>query len=254
MRRRDATDHFLLSSVYRADRRTVLSFAIALGVHAGLLATLSTCVLRAGEPMHVIMVSLIAGGSGGSGTQPATAPAAQSAAASSQPQAQPKAAHPRRQRPSKSGAAAVALAPRPGAESQPASAMDASGSAERGAGGASGASSGAGDGPGGAGSGAGSGSGDGTGPGDQRAHCVVCPEPIYPLVARRLGWQGTVEVGVSLLADGSVAAADVRRSCGYEILDREAVAVARRSRFTALGAGPVEGHIAYRFQLIAPRP
>jgi TonB family protein len=73
-------------------------------------------------------------------------------------------------------------------------------------------------------------------------------------VARRRGWQGTVDVGLVLLADGSVATAEVRRSCGHEVLDREAVAVARRSRFSPLRSAPASGHIAYRFELAAPRP
>lgn len=255
MRRRDATDHSLLFSVHRADRRTALSFAIALGVHAVLLTILSLCVFHVAEPARLIMVSLVGGGGSGGPTQPAAAPLPQPGVESTRPHAPTKAARARHQRVRNPVAAALALAPTPAADAPSVSAEDASGSVERGAGSGSVARIGIGNGPlGGSGRGAGVGSGDGTAAGDQRARCVVCPEPTYPLVARRHGWQGTVEVGVSLLADGSVVGADVSRSCGYEVLDREAVSVARRSRFTPLSAGPAQGHIAYRFELIAPRP
>jgi periplasmic protein TonB len=244
MRRRDASN-FLLRFRPTVRRRTALSFAVSLGLHAGLLAILSLVAVRVAAPARLIMVSLIAGG-GRAGT-PSAAPMVPAGAETSPPQRQTQAARPRRRRAIKASAPVVAAAPTPRVDTQLPSPV--------GAGGAGVASAGAGDGGlGGTGGGTGSGHGDGSGAGDQRARCVVCPEPTYPLVARRHGWQGTVEVGVSLLADGSVAAADVRRSCGYEVLDREAIAVARRSRFTPLGVGPVRGHIAYRFELVPRRP
>jgi TonB family protein len=257
MRRRDATDHSLLYSVCRIDRRTLVSFTVALAVHATLLATLSVRVVHIAAPAPLIVVSLVANGGSAGPPQPAAAPLPQPGVGSTRPPAPTKATRTRRERVRNPVAAAVALAPTPGANAPSVSAEDASGSVARAA--SSGArGNGAGNGwggiGGGTGTGTGSGSGDGTGSGDQRTRCIVCPEPSYPLVARRHGWQGTVEVAVSLLADGSVANAAVRRSCGYEILDREALAVARRSRFTPLGAGPSRGHIAYRFELIAPRP
>ncbi len=107
-----------------------------------------------------------------------------------------------------------------------------------------------------AGSGHSAGLGDGAGP-DQRAYCVYCPEPYYPLVARARGWQGTVEVALSVLADGSVKGASLWRSSGHGILDEAAVAAARHSRFappSASGvAAPVSGRIEYRFQLVSGR-
>jgi len=254
MRRRDATEHSLLFSMWRADRPTAWSFAVALLLHAALLATFSVCVYNPAEPARLIMVSLVAGGGGGGQSQPAVAPAPQPRAEPVRPHPLPRAAHTRLQRTRNAEAAAVALVPTPPAEAQAASVADASGAVQGGAGSGSVASLGAGNGLGGNGRGTGLGSGDGAAAGDQRVRCIVCPEPSYPLVARRHGWQGTVEVGLSLLADGSVVAADVRRSCGHEVLDREAVAVARRSRFTPLGSGPAQGHIEYRFELVAPRP
>ena len=100
--------------------------------------------------------------------------------------------------------------------------------------------------------GAGSGRGGGTDLGDQRAACVFCPEPVYPLIARRRGWQGTVNVGLVLLADGRVERASLRHSSGFDVLDREALEVARRSRFRLadVGGNAVVGEIKYRFELV----
>ncbi len=108
-----------------------------------------------------------------------------------------------------------------------------------------------GDGAGGSGPG-GPGAGNG---GDQRAYCVYCPEPHYPLIARARGWQGRVDVGLFVLADGSVHDASLRRSSGYTALDEAALAVARQSRFRPrLASGlpaPLHGRIEYRFELTA---
>jgi protein TonB len=90
---------------------------------------------------------------------------------------------------------------------------------------------------------------DGLGP---RAFCVHCPEPHYPLIARARGWQGTVEVALSVLADGSVNGARLGRSSGYPALDEAAIAVARQSRFRLPPDGlsqPLRGRIEYRFVL-----
>ena len=104
------------------------------------------------------------------------------------------------------------------------------------------------------GHGSGGGAGDGS---DERAYCVYCPEPHYPLIARARGWQGSVDVGLSVLADGSVHNASLRRSSGYSVLDEAAITVARQSRFrppTASGLpAPLRGRIEYRFELTTSR-
>ena len=109
-------------------------------------------------------------------------------------------------------------------------------------------------GAGGSGHGSGAGTGDGA---DARAYCVYCPEPHYPLIARARGWQGSVDVGLSVLADGSVHDASLRRSSGYSVLDEAAVAVARQSRFRSPAASglpaPLRGRIEYRFELTTAR-
>jgi TonB family protein len=88
---------------------------------------------------------------------------------------------------------------------------------------------------------------------DQRGYCVYCPAPRYPLMARARGWQGTVRVGLSVSADGSVTEASLRESSGYRVLDRAAVDVARHSRFAPPASRglptPLRGRIDYRFEL-----
>ncbi|MFN8624609.1 MAG: energy transducer TonB [Candidatus Binatia bacterium] len=88
---------------------------------------------------------------------------------------------------------------------------------------------------------------------DARTFCLSCPEPAYPLIARARGWQGTVEVALSVRADGSVNGASLGRSSGHRALDDAALAVARLSRFHPPNDGnlstPLRGRIEYRFVL-----
>jgi len=89
--------------------------------------------------------------------------------------------------------------------------------------------------------------------GDVRPLCLSCPVPRYPLRARREGWQGEVDVGVEIAGDGRVAQAAVMRSCGHAVLDRAALEVALRSRFSAPSDGHCyRGSIKYRFVLGEP--
>jgi TonB family protein len=98
----------------------------------------------------------------------------------------------------------------------------------------------------------GSGFGDGTGLGP-RASCAYCPQPHYPLIARARGWEGTVEVLLSVRADGSVNAATLWRSSGYSVLDQAAVVAAQHSRFTPPRETPLRGRMEYRFELVTAR-
>jgi protein TonB len=111
----------------------------------------------------------------------------------------------------------------------------------------------AGSGSGGHGGGAGSGSGAGVGRAvDLRLYCLSCPEPSYPRLARARGWQGATDVELTILADGRVDDASVSRSSGFDVLDRAALEVARRSRFSPPAAAfepPLRGRLAYRFEL-----
>jgi protein TonB len=86
----------------------------------------------------------------------------------------------------------------------------------------------------------------------RKASCLYCPPPDYPLLARRRGWQGSVDIGFRLQADGSVGQAQIHRSSGYAALDRAALSVARRSRFRA-DSSEAELYIEYRFELSSAR-
>jgi protein TonB len=55
--------------------------------------------------------------------------------------------------------------------------------------------------------------------------------PRYPSIARRRAWQGTVVLELSVRADGTVAAVKLRESSGYDVLDQEAIRVAREWRY-----------------------
>lgn len=102
----------------------------------------------------------------------------------------------------------------------------------------------------GGGKGLGRGGGTGTGNGLQ-AHCLYCPKPDYPRVARLRGWEGTADVEVLVARDGSVRDAQIHRSSGHAVLDDAAVSVALESRFKLPDANrePVRGLIAYGFRL-----
>jgi len=98
-----------------------------------------------------------------------------------------------------------------------------------------------------AGAGVGGGSGHGGG-GGTSAHpdYGVNPKPPYPLLARRIGMQGTVVLRVHVRADGSVAEAELARSSGSQLLDDSALKTVReRWRFlpARLDGAPVESWV-----------
>lgn len=51
---------------------------------------------------------------------------------------------------------------------------------------------------------------------------------VYPMLARRRGWQGEVAVALRIESDGRVRALRVARSSGYAVLDRDALATLNR--------------------------
>jgi len=51
---------------------------------------------------------------------------------------------------------------------------------------------------------------------------------VYPLLARRQGWEGEVHVAALLAADGSIHNLRLLRSSGYTVLDRDALATLAR--------------------------
>ncbi len=256
MRRRDGHSYTQAPRLF--SQRALLCAGISLALHAGLLLASANLQLPHLQPTEIIRVSLRAGG--GHGDVPGRQAGAQAGAAAPAAAAElvtpPQPAHASR----KIASVRRHYAPLERAPLEMASASRAAlhTDAPQGIGGSSGGGGAAvaenGDG---AGSGTGRGVGDGRGDGDDtRAYCQYCPEPIYPLIARRRGWKGTVDVGLVLLADGRVDTATLRRSSGHEVLDREAVDVARRSRFhfpAHAPAAPLYGRIEYRFELL-PAP
>ncbi|HVO23989.1 MAG TPA: TonB family protein [Candidatus Margulisiibacteriota bacterium] len=250
MRRRDATDHhFFLQQ--RSGWSRLVCTGLSIGLHGLLLGAATLVIVSATRPSELIRVSLISSGRAGGAVSSGPAEAAPNAATVAQP---PPPLQPRVRRLPHARIAATkhqTATERRDDSAPPAVAAVASGVADGGISdvGVNGAPGG-----GGVGQGAGGGNGDGT---DQRAACVYCPEPRYPLIARARGWQGRVDVGLLVLADGTVDAASLRRSSGYEVLDAAAVAVARQSRFSPPAAhgltAPLHGRIEYRFELTDAR-
>src|SRR5207247_2680094 len=77
-----------------------------------------------------------------------------------------------------------------------------------------------------------SGGGGGDGSGGVRVAYGTNPLPPYPLVARRLGREGVVLLGILVAPDGRPAQVRVLRSSGFAPLDDSAVATVRdRWRF-----------------------
>jgi protein TonB len=249
MRRRDATDHHLFLQRRRGWPALVCT-GLSIGLHGLLLGAATFVVVSGTRRNELIRVWLVSGGGAGAAAPTGPAPAAPAAVTVAQPQPPNR---PRAQQPhSRIAAAAHHSAAQRGVRTAPRAPDVATLGAADGSIsdiGASGAPGG-----GGVGNGSGSGSGDGT---DQRAACVYCPAPRYPFIARARGWQGSVDVGLLVLADGTVDAANLRRSSGYDVLDAAAIAVARQSRFSPPAAqglpAPLHGRIEYRFELTNAR-
>lgn len=58
------------------------------------------------------------------------------------------------------------------------------------------------------------------------------PKPVYPLAARRMGWQGKVIVRVEVLMSGAAGEVSLYQSSGREALDNAALAAVKNWRFT----------------------
>jgi TonB family protein len=263
MRRRDANGKHSLQLTRGGPSTTAAAVVLALALHAGALLALAAVRIPIASTPPLLRVSLLPGGGDGSqrggGAANSEAPAESSRKAPSNPVREHVAQRKRhRSRPPKARRATLHKSVRPHDPpvAPPPMTTASLGTAAE-SGGADGVRSADGAGAGtdgsGPGRGHGGGSGDGIGP-DARASCVYCPQPHYPLIARARGWQGTVEVLLSVLADGSVKAATLWRSSGYSVLDRAAVAAARHSRFTPPPeTAPLRGRMEYRFELITTR-
>jgi TonB family protein len=82
---------------------------------------------------------------------------------------------------------------------------------------------------------------------------VENPKPIYPQEARKKGYEGEVILRVEVLQNGRVGQIDVKKSSGYELLDRSALATVKKWRFVPAQKGektiPLWVNIPVKFQL-----
>ncbi len=54
---------------------------------------------------------------------------------------------------------------------------------------------------------------------------IIADSIEYPIVARRMGWEGTVVVGFTLSKDGDLLSIEIIKSSGYSLLDEYTVSV-----------------------------
>lgn len=67
---------------------------------------------------------------------------------------------------------------------------------------------------------------------DYRADYLNNPRPPYPMVARRMGYNGKVILNVEVLAEGKAGQVLLHKSCGYEILDNAALQTVKTWKFS----------------------
>ncbi len=67
---------------------------------------------------------------------------------------------------------------------------------------------------------------------DYRADYLNNPRPPYPLVARRMGYQGKVVLNVEVLAEGRAGEVRLQTSSGFDILDKAALQTVKTWKFS----------------------
>jgi len=67
---------------------------------------------------------------------------------------------------------------------------------------------------------------------DYRADYLNNPRPPYPMVARRMGYNGKVVLNVEVLAEGRAGQVLLHQSSGYEILDKSALQTVKTWKFS----------------------
>lgn len=82
--------------------------------------------------------------------------------------------------------------------------------------------------------------------GDSEPVLDHAPTPKYPRLAQARGWEGVVEVRITVAADGTVSDVQVETSSGHSLLDDAALKAVRQWRFTP---GRVAGLVAERVVL-----
>lgn len=68
---------------------------------------------------------------------------------------------------------------------------------------------------------------------DYQAAYLKNPVPSYPMVARRMGWQGKVVLNVEVLANGLAGQIKLQQSSGHDVLDNAAIKAVSGWRFVA---------------------
>lgn len=67
---------------------------------------------------------------------------------------------------------------------------------------------------------------------DYRADYLNNPRPSYPMVARRMGFQGKVILNVEVLSEGKAGQVLLHQSCGHQVLDNAAMQTVKTWRFS----------------------
>jgi len=67
---------------------------------------------------------------------------------------------------------------------------------------------------------------------DYRADYLNNPRPPYPMVARRMGYNGKVILNVEVLAEGKAGQVLLHKSSGYDILDNAALQTVKTWKFS----------------------
>jgi len=80
-------------------------------------------------------------------------------------------------------------------------------------------------------------------------HARSNPQPAYPHVAQREGWEGTVLLRIFVLPDGHAGSVVVQKSSGHGVLDDAAVEAAKAGLYepATQGGRPVAGWATRRF-------
>ena len=72
------------------------------------------------------------------------------------------------------------------------------------------------------------------GKGYQKVTCLNCVEPKYPKLAIKRGYEGILKLEILILKSGIVKEVFVKKSTGYDILDKAGVSAAFESKFYPL--------------------
>ncbi|CCE23233.1 energy transducer TonB [Methylotuvimicrobium alcaliphilum] len=76
-------------------------------------------------------------------------------------------------------------------------------------------------------------------PADSNAAYLNNPKPVYPMYARRRGWEGTVVLRVHVGADGHTQRVTIQRSSGHDVLDESAMDAVKEWRFVPAKRGEI---------------